>query len=99
MSRSTHYGILVAAAILGAMAIADGLGNTRSEPVKEPTVEKSPAPEQATAANSGDPDRIPVSKRAKSLGFDENSADPHRLTCMQLQVIEEIDLIGDADCD
>jgi hypothetical protein len=43
---------------------------------------------------------ISATKRATSPGFDENSPEPNpALSCLQLQVIDEVDLIGNAECD
>jgi hypothetical protein len=99
MSRSFLHGLLLVAAALALLAIADGLGSTRTELAQQPNVAQPPADAQASAPEAASGDRIPVTKRASSLGFDENSPDPRRLPCMQLQVIDEIDLLGDADCD
>jgi hypothetical protein len=99
MSRSVQHGLFVAAAIFGLIAVAEGTGNSHGQTANEPRTEQGPASGQANAPETTQSDRIPVTKRANTLGFDENSPDPHRPTCMQLQVVDEIDLIGNADCD
>jgi len=99
MSRPIQHGLFVAAALLALVVIANGIGNSEGESVKEPRAEKSSTRQQADVPEPSRPDRIPVTKRANSLGPDENSPEPHRFTCMQLQVIDEMDLIGNTDCD
>ncbi len=100
------HGIVVVTAIVGLLTLAERAGDVSPgskhdldhdlAPARHPVVHVSATIESDRAA-----DRIPVLPRANLLGFDRNSTDPNPpFTCMQLLVIDELELLGEAaDCD
>lgn len=88
--------IVCAAAILGLLTLGVDASEMKADPNKSLTNDRHQIVESLPPA--GLPNKkIPVSPRANLPGFDENSSGDHVLTCLQLQVIDEIDLLGDAD--
>jgi len=91
---------VVIAAILAFLVLAEEASDMKFGPNR-------PVPDQNRAVDAAKPvepnaslDKIPVAKRANSLGLDENSPEPRPpLTCLQLQVVDEIDLLGDTKCE
>ena len=91
--------IVVVAAGLGFLALAIGASDVGFDSANSLAKGHDEVIDASKSVESGSP-KIPVMKRANSLGFDENSPDPRpALTCLQLQVIDEVDLISGAECD
>jgi hypothetical protein len=89
--------VVCAAAILGLLTLGAGASEMKADPNKSLASDRHQTVESLPPV--GPPSKkIPVSPRANLPGLDENSPGDHVLTCLQLQVIDEIDLLGDADC-
>jgi hypothetical protein len=82
--------IPLVAAILGLSVVAEGASGVRIN--SNDFLSKSPnrVVEPSMPAGSGvDAKKLPFTKRATSLGFDENASDPQPpLSCLQLQIID-----------
>jgi hypothetical protein len=89
--------IVCTAAILGLLALGVGASDTKVDPKKSSANDRHQTGEHVPSAGLPG-EKIPASPRANFLGVDENSLGDHVLTCLQLQVIDEIDLLGEADC-
>jgi hypothetical protein len=89
--------IICAAAILGLLTLGAGASESKTDPNKSSANDRPQTVESMPPAISQNK-KIPVSPRANLPSTDENSSGDRVLTCLQLQVIDEIDLLGDADC-
>jgi hypothetical protein len=101
MGASINRKIVIVAAVLVFLALSIGASAVWSDSPNslakghDEVIDASKPIEAGTSLK-----KIPVTKRANSLGFDENSPDPPSPpTCLQLQIIDEIDLLGGAECD
>ena len=89
--------IVCAAAILGLLTLGAGASEVKPDPNKSLASDGHQTVEHLPPAALPS-EKIPASPRANLLGVGENSPGDHVLTCLQLQVIDEVDLLGDADC-
>jgi hypothetical protein len=89
--------IVCAAAILGFLTLGAGASDVKPDPNKSLANDGHQVVEHLPPAGPLDK-KILVSPRANLLGVGENLPGDHVLTCLQLQVIDEVDLLGDADC-
>jgi hypothetical protein len=101
MGASMNRSIVAMAALIALLIFVVGASDFKFDSnllwVKDhdPSIDRPHAVEFNTPLKN-----ISATKRANSLGFDENSTDPHLgLTCLQLQVIDEVDLLTGAECD
>jgi hypothetical protein len=89
--------IICAAAILGLLTLGAGASDPKTDLHKSLAKDRPQTVESLPPAVSQNK-KIPVSPRANLPGTDENSPGDRVLTCLQLQVVDEIDLLGDAEC-
>jgi hypothetical protein len=89
--------IVCTAAILGFLTLGVGVSDMKADPKKSLANDRRQTVEHVPSAGLPG-EKIPASPRANSFGIDENSLGDHVLTCLQLQVIDEIDLLGEVDC-
>jgi hypothetical protein len=99
MGASMKRKIVVVAAALGFLALAVGARGVGFDSANSLAKGHDEVIDASKSVESGR-SKIPVTKRASSLGFDENSPDPRSApTCLQLQVIDEVDLLDGAECE
>jgi hypothetical protein len=89
--------IVYAMAILGFLTLGAGASDTKTDP-NTPLEKDRPQTVESLPPAVSQSKKIPVSPRANLPATDENSSGDRVLTCLQLQVVDEIDLLGDADC-
>jgi hypothetical protein len=101
MGAAMNQRIVALATFIALMTIVVGANEIRVESRMPSVKDHAQLIDRPNTAEPSTPLRnISVTKRATSLGFDENSSELHSdLSCLQLQVIDEVDFLGGAECD